>query len=318
MNRRKTNCTEAAAMIPTDSLALETIERLMKKRYTLVSIDYYDHLLENLHVIQQCIQTRSAGSLIERYGDRFADMKYDAIREICKELKSQCEDAGYSVEDIEMFFDEYEFEINGMIFERDDSNPLRDLLKNTGKVKVRIEMHSNYDCINSHRFDSSGGYAYEESYFGAMVDALNLKVKKLLLSHGIKTSGSFPSKAYRNGKEWVSYDAFFQELENSCCGANLLVFVGRISALELYDRDFKVNRITIPKGNCCGLFSSCYGGGSLIEMILRQDVILQLNAGQYDYCTMELEYLRRDGSYSIDETYGVTNKFWGKTITVAA
>ena len=34
-------------------------------------------------------------------------------------------------------------------------------------------MLSNYDCINSNWFESQGGYRYEESYFGDMVDSLN-------------------------------------------------------------------------------------------------------------------------------------------------
>ena len=53
-------------------------------------------------------------------------------------------------------------------------------------------MLSDYDCINSNWFESQGGYSYEESYFGDMVDSLNLnpaQVKKLLTSHGYKVYG---------------------------------------------------------------------------------------------------------------------------------
>ena len=56
--------------------------------------------------------------------------------------------------------------------------------KNTDEIRVRVEMLSNYECINSNWLESQEGYRYKESYFGDMIDALNLnpsKVKKMLV-----------------------------------------------------------------------------------------------------------------------------------------
>lgn len=133
-------------------------------------------------------------------------------------------------------------------------------------------MLSNYDCINSCWLESQGGFRYKESYFGDMIDTLRLnpaKVKKALTEKGYTVYGRFPNKKYRDGKEQVSYEDFCQELENSCCGANLLIYIGLVNLRDLYDADFKIKEVIIPKGNTCGLFSSMYGGGSLIEMELK-------------------------------------------------
>jgi predicted secreted protein len=73
--------------------------------------------------------------------------------------------------------------------------------------------------------------------------------------------GRFPDKKYRDGKEQVSYEQFYQELINSCCGANLLTYIGKVNLQELYDAGFSLGEVIIPKGNCCGIFSSMYGGG---------------------------------------------------------
>ena len=35
---------------------------------------------------------------------------------------------------------------------------------------------------------------------------------------------------------------------------------------------FSLGEVIIPKGNCCGIFSSMYGGGSLLEMELLKEV----------------------------------------------
>ena len=59
------------------------------------------------------------------------------------------------------------------------------------------------------------------SYFGDMVDALNLnpaKVKRFLTEKGIAVYGRCHYRRSRDGKELVSYEDFHRELVNSCCG----------------------------------------------------------------------------------------------------
>jgi len=195
---------------------------------------------------------------------------------------------------------------------------VKQLIRNTGTVSVRVVMKSNYDCINSHYFETSGGsggYSYKESYFGAMVDILNLnpaKVKQLLLEKNLKAIGSFPNLKYRDGKEYVSYAEFWQELENNSCGAGELVFVGKVGLEDFVDGI--PTTLVIPKGNNCGIFSSYQGGGSVIEMELLRDFKVKLDKTRktiYD----KFELVHDTGKYSIDNVYGVTTKFWGNEIS---
>ena len=98
---------------------------------------------------------------------------------------------------------------------------LKDLIKRTDDIPIRVEMLSNYDCINSNWFESQGGYRYEESYFGDMVDTLNLnpaKVKKLLLEHGYEVHERFPNRKSRDGKEQVSTNNSTRNLSTPAAG----------------------------------------------------------------------------------------------------
>lgn len=145
-----------------------------------------------------------------------------------------------------------------------------------------------------------------------MVDSLNLnpaRVKKILTEHGYRAYGRFPNRKNRNGKEQVSYEQFYEELINSCCGANLLTYIGRVSLKELYEADFSLKEVIIPKGNCCGLFSSTYGGGSLLEMELKRDVKLKLEVKDYHGFRFRLDDERSKYDCSVRHVYGVDDSF---------
>ena len=50
-------------------------------------------------------------------------------------------------------------------------------------------------------------------------------------------------------RDRVSYEQFYEELINSCCGANLLTYIGRVNLKELYEAGFSLEEVVIPKGN---------------------------------------------------------------------
>lgn len=194
---------------------------------------------------------------------------------------------------------------------------MEQLIRNTGNLHVRITLYSNYDCINSHWFEqSSGGYQYGETYFGAMVDALNLnpkQVREMFVENHDKMPGKWPSIKNRIGNEFIDYKQFFVEMENQSCGACNLTIVGLMSVSDFMDG--KPKEIIIPKGNSVGMFSSMNGGGSCIEAPLLKDMEIDLSKAhptEYDRWALELDY----GSYSIDGAYGVTKEFWKNKIIV--
>ncbi len=157
--------------------------------------------------------------------------------------------------EVDAFFDEHEDAIRDEIYSRNDSDVVKDLIRYTDDIPIRVEMFPTTTGINSNWFESQGGYSYEESLFrghGRQPEPQSgASKKKLLTSHGYKVYGRFRTGKSRNGKEQVSYEQFYEELINSCCGANLLTYIGKVSLKELYDADFSLKEVIIPKGNCC-------------------------------------------------------------------
>ena len=302
------------------TLTMEFVESIMDENYTLVWVDYRESLNENRDLLQQCLEKQGCEDLWSKVEDWYEDAEEQATLEIIKGLKSHCIDFyDFEEEEVEAFFEEHEDEIRDEIRERDDSTTVNDLIKNTRDIPVRVEMLSNYDCINSCWLESHGGFRYNESYFGDMIDTLRLnpaKVKKALMEKGYTVYGRFPNRKYRDGKEQVSYEDFCQELENSCCGANLLTYIGLVNLRDLYDADFKIKEVIIPKGNTCGLFSSMYGGGSLIEMELKSDVRIRLDKARKDGYgfRLRLDNERSEYDCSIKHVYGVCDSFFGKQV----
>lgn len=296
-------------------LTWHRLKKLMPKSYTLRWVMYDDNLDNDLNIIGQCIQSRSCEPLQEAVERWYYTSEWEAVLTAVKELKEECSRQGFTERQISYIFSRYEHEIIQEIYDRDDSDTIAELIANTDSVPVRVEMLSDYDCINSHCLESHGGYCYEHSYFGDMVDALLLnphKVQWIFTQHDIKCIGEFPDIAERNGKEQVSYDDFLQEVQNSCCGANLLIYIAKIDLRELYAANFALDKIIIPKGNACGLFSSIYGGGSVMEMRLLQDVVLDLKiAANHGYrLTLDHE------ECSIKRVYGVLDSFFGATLKI--
>lgn len=305
-----------------NKITFEAIQDLLPKKTSLYYVDYNDSLDEHTDLISQCISNSNADTLYEKIDEWYIDSHQHAFEELDKELNLHiCKKFDIEINEAEEVIEEFREEIREHYYNVDDSNVLKELVRNSSNINVRITKHSNYDCINSHWFETQcGGYQYKETYFGAMVDTLKLnprKVKEMLISKGLKAIGSYPNYKYREGKELVSYTDFWQELENSCCGANNLVFVATLDIQDLIDNNFELNNITIPKGNSCGLFSSFQGGGSVIEMELLQDFKINLSKNgktKYDNFSIEIDGRNCNSGYSIEEAYGVTNSFWGNEI----
>lgn len=296
-------------------LTWHRLKNMMQKQYTLQWVSYDENLDEHLDIIEQCIRDRSSEYLHDTVWRWYYTAEWESIRAIIKDLQEECMWEGFTDNQVSYIFDRYEKEIIQEIRDRDDSEPATTLIEQTDSVPVRVEMLSDYDCINSHWFELQNGYRYEQSYFGDLVDALNLnprEVARIFSRHDIKCSGTFPDISERNGAEQVSYDDFMQEIENTCCGANFLTYIARINLRELYDADFAIDRIVIPKGNACGLFSSMYGGGSVMEMKLLKDVEISLqpenNSGYR--LTLDCE------ECSVKQVYGVIDSFFGTPLKI--
>ena len=299
-------------------MTMELVKSLMDESYVLAWADSSENLAGLLDLIQECMDDRNAYKLMEKVDYTYDDIEFESIRLAMQELKERVS-SEYGIEQatVDEFFDIHEDKITDMIYDRNNSDVIGSLISNTKDIPVRIEMVSYHDCINSDYFESIAGYEYENSYFGDMVDALGLnpaRVKNLLTEKGHEPRGCFPDRKSRDGKEQVSYEQFYNELTNSCCGANLLTYMAKIRLKDLYEVGFSVNNITIPKGNYCGLFSPSFGGGSMLEMELKHDVTLRLSEGGNKWYRMVID----DGNYSIGQVYGVFDSFFGEKLSINA
>jgi len=296
---------------------MELVKSLMDDKYSLVHVDYNDSLDGHPEVFRKCLQDKSADHLYEAFDGWYSDAERQAVDEAMEEIKTRLVDAGYKRWQAEKFFDENEEAIREEIYSRGDCDGVEKLLRNTRGIPVRVEMYSNHDCINSHWFEGQGGFSYEGSYWGDMIDALNLnpkRVKRMLVESGETVCGRFPDRRSRNGKELVSYEHFFQEHINSSAPANLLTFMATLDPTELYESGFNLSKITIPAGNECGLYSSACGGGSVLEMELLHDLTIDLTRTEYPKYGLEIEGGGR--GYSIKQTYGVSSSDYGKPLTI--
>lgn len=246
-------------------------------------------------------------TITELNAEYISDLERNRIVEVLEEYETEIEDeTGESYESVEselitFFSEDCHAELN-----------LKDLFRQ--KVPVRIELHSNYDCINSHWLESSE-YSAESYYFDA-IKALNLNpafVKEFLLTKRAKVTGSWKNIPGMNGKECVSLNDLWKEDINRCSSANLLTIVGTVNLYDIYQAG-EIKEIIIPKGNHVGFFSSFNGGGSTFECPLLRDMRIKLNdksKGDYDYWSMSM-----DGSYSIREVYGVGIDFFDSEIKI--
>lgn len=300
---------------------MEFIESLMKDTYTLVYVDYRDNLDDSFDVIEKCMERHSSIPLIDKIDEWYGEMESHNIREILKEIKDDCIMEGFEEKDVEGFLDKNHDEIMDLIYIRNGSDTIRELLKNSDNIPVRVEMLSNYDCINSHWLESQGGYIYPGSYFGDMIDALNLnpaKIRRMLTEKGIRVYGRYPDRKSRDGRELVTYEDFYTELVNSSCGANLLTFIGKVNLRDLCESGFSITEVTIPKDNCCGIFSSMYGGGSMMDMKLQKDVSIKLGCDGFSGYRLVLDDPHKKYECSIRQVYGVNDSFFGGKVKLTA
>ena len=290
-------------------LTLDVVISEMDAQYRLFYSEPMDNLNDYLNILQECIESHSKNALYEVV-DQISDYQIDeAVYEVMGALKTKLEEKGYPANEVDDFFSDYEGEIMDEIHVRDVSEPIEQLVNNTGldgQVCAYIDMTIGFDCVNSYELESENGFAYKNTYFGDMIDQLNLnpsKVEELLHVEGAKTVGVFPDLSARDGQEFVRYDQFVQELvKNPDLG--LLVFLTKVDLKDLVDKDFDVQEVVVPKGNRCGLFFSGIGSGSILGMELQRDIKLDLRheeEGRSMWLTLDDKSVKR--GCSIQETY---------------
>ena len=310
------------------------IKENLKAKYYLVFVDRNDDLSSQLDTINKIISDEKGyfeleDDIYEAYEEQIENSLSEERKEL---LKLLIEKYPSIKEELEIYFDENLIEIEDLIRDRDESNLIEDLIRNTGTIPVAIELMSNYDCIGS---PYGEGYQYESEgeYFAEAMVALGLnpkELKKQLKEFGLTLTGSCPEK---KNKGYVSEETFAAELADISCGACLLTFTARLNLKDLvkFNDRGSIKSITIPKGNNIGFYSSFQGGGSPFNAELLKDIELikkdeeatkfmlkGVNAAseedeKYFYFSITIDTSRK---YNIKDTYGVTDEFFGEELKI--
>ena len=116
------------------TLTLDFVKSLMEPAYTLVWTDYNDNLDDHRGLIQKCLDNKNCEELWEKADEWYSDAEWEAVREIIAKLKEGCTVSGdFDEEDVDDFFDGHEDEIRDEIYNRNDSDVLKDLIKTHGR-----------------------------------------------------------------------------------------------------------------------------------------------------------------------------------------
>jgi hypothetical protein len=116
----------------------------------------------------------------------------------------------------------------------------------------------------------------------------------------------------REGEEKISYEEFITELENDSCGG-CLTFLGYISLEDLIEKEFKINKITIPADSFCGIFNSWQGGGSLMEIKTTKEIVLE----NKEEITFQINIDNKKDNYSFTNVYGIIESYYfNKTLLI--
>jgi hypothetical protein len=249
--------------------------------------------------------------LIELNSGYIFDLEDEKIKSILSDFEEELEAEGFSLENDmselrDMFIEYIEVDMN-----------IPDLLRNTYAI-ARVELMSNYDCLNSNWYEQqSGGYGFQEHYFSDVIKALNInpkELKKHFVENDIRFYGNAVDYSKRNDKVLIDYKELISELDNNCCGATLLTFAIKLDMSDLYKSGLmyengidKIKQIKLYKGTRIGFYSSFQGGGSPFDMELQRDTIINLN---FDDKYFGFRLVSDDKGYSMQDCYGVSEDFF--------
>ena len=117
-------------------ISLQEILDLLPKHIELTYVDYRDNLNDHQELLQECITKQSLDSLYEEVGEWYTDNEWESMSELKKELHNDIErlyEETYEGE-IDDTLEKYNDEINDVCWNRDESDVIKDLLRNTSDL----------------------------------------------------------------------------------------------------------------------------------------------------------------------------------------
>lgn len=251
-------------------ITIEQAIEILKAEYPhgveLWCVDYRDDLSENTDLLVAIINKdhdKIDESIMNMYDN------YDYCTEIIGDLFGD-----FDTEEIEQ-------EIRDWLYENDTFSPMRQLIKNTGSIRVRLVYHTNYDSMVRGDMDDTNN---------CYTDIVDQKIMdKKLLDDCLST-------------EWANIGSDYWHF----------TFVWEIDLNDLYDRT--TNKIIVSTGTQFWLHNSWVGTCGLLESTTTEEIVIDLDwkwKTQHDYWKLVLD---GEDWYWIDEVCGMTSTYrerWG-------
>lgn len=261
----------------TQKITFEQIKELMDKSYSLYYVDYRDDLSERLEDVQEAIHGDYS-----KLDEIFMDWDtWESIKEIRKQIRiALCNEYDLEKDEAKDIMDEFEDEIRDEIENRDDSTPLKDLLRNTGDQVLYFDtgLYIEEGCTRSD--------------FLAQIRQIKRKLKII-------------------GKD---YDKILYKLcTNAFYGGRLVIFFTD-DLEEWINLDEKINQITFDKGVNIALIHNGNGSGYNVEIghsftlpFNRENIFIDKvvkYSYTYDVCGMSSDWCSSTGvSLSVKAKY---------------
>lgn len=114
-------------------LKIKDVVAEMDKNYSLIYVDQNDNLSDSLKDCQQVISGVNIDALYEKHEDWITDAQSEGCNDIFLALKRSFKTKyPENIDEVETFFEENDDTIRDNIYNRDDSTPIKDLIRNSG------------------------------------------------------------------------------------------------------------------------------------------------------------------------------------------
>ncbi|WP_162138137.1 hypothetical protein [Porphyromonas somerae] len=311
-----------------EMLTIDDIYDLLEESYQLRSVDETDNLNNSLVELQDCLDNGDVCFFYDLLDSYFRDSDLDAADKVLYNLvEEELGHRGITEEEVRAFINGSDYDDLDIDYESyqditdyvrslqtfDDNDYIYTLLRQTGDNGVlNVRVSGIYalepPVLSPLKFSYSNG----ESAIGKAIDQLQLdpiKVADELQKLGVPCKADFPDFPERNGNECVPYASFANEVKDLSPELGNLTFLAKIDLVDMFENDFLVHSITIPKGNKCGFQNSPF------EMILDKDLTVEL------YKSIERRHIviedkSIDDSRSIGKRLNATSETYGKVAAI--
>lgn len=229
------------------TITIEQVEENFPKIISLTYVDYRESFDDNEDVIQKAISEGEDYHIYDKIDEWYDDQKHETIRGIKKEIRKRIQ-SEYNLKkhEAKSVIEYYDDEINNLIYEKDDSTTMQDLLRNTGTIVA------HYDT----------GYEMESDSWQWSKEKIESEVNTI--------------KALLHISESTKYDdALFQMIAQATYGGSLLIYfemdVNKFLSVKEEQKTIVFNNSMI------GVIDHNNGSGDVLEIPIEETLKLPYN-----------------------------------------